>query len=66
MKYSSNKEINQQVRKLMKAGWQFHKGRKHGRLTPPGGGGSITISSSPSDYRAIHNFRRDIRSNALK
>lgn len=49
MKYCSNKEIDQLIRKLVRQGWSFRRGGKHGRLT------------HPSDCRSLDNFRRDLR-----
>lgn len=61
MKYSSEKKIDGLVRKLVKAGWLFTRGGKHGRLQPPSGH-ALTVPCSPSDRRAYLNFRRDVRS----
>jgi len=35
MKYSANKEIHNQVKALIKQGWSFSWGGKHGKLQPP-------------------------------
>lgn len=61
MKYCSNKDIDQLIRKLVRTGWSFQRGRKHGRLTHPTGISTLTIANSPSDYRSLQNFRRDLR-----
>lgn len=61
MKYCSSKEIDQLIRKLVRQGWSFRRGGKHGRLTDPGGRLTLTVAKSPSDYRSLDNFRRDLR-----
>lgn len=61
MKYSSNKDIDQVIRQLIRQGWSFRRGGKHGRLTHPDGQQTLTVANSPSDYRSFHNFRRDLR-----
>lgn len=61
MKYSSCKELNALIRQLVREGWCYSRGRKHGKLFPPAGGDRITVTSSPSDWRAVMNFRRDVR-----
>lgn len=65
MKYCSAKDINALVRQLVLSGWAFRRGGKHGRLTAPIGRPTLTVPSSPSDRRALLNFRQDIR-NARK
>ncbi len=61
MKYCANKDFNMLVKQLVQEGWAFRKGSKHGRLIPPDGDLSLTVPSSPSDHRALQNFRRDVR-----
>jgi len=60
MRYSTDKDIQTLVTRLLRAGWQFEKGR-HGKLRPPMGAGFITVPSTPSDRRSFQNLRRDIR-----
>jgi len=60
MKYSKNKEISCFVGKLISDGWKYHTGGKHGKLISPKGF-RIPVPSTPSDYRAFQNFKRDIR-----
>lgn len=62
MKYCSNKEIDQLIRKLVRTGWSFCRGSKHGRLTHPNGHPTLTVAKSPSDWRSLQNFLRDLRS----
>ncbi|MRR51461.1 MAG: hypothetical protein EG825_11195 [Rhodocyclaceae bacterium] len=61
MKYCTAKEIDCLVKQLIRQGWSFQKGRKHGRLSAPTGQPTLTVPCSPSDRRAFLNFRRDVR-----
>ncbi|WP_152965106.1 MULTISPECIES: hypothetical protein [Comamonas] len=61
MKYSSQKELNQLIRQLVRQGWSYRQGRKHGRLTHPDGWPTMTVAKSPSDSRSVENFRHDLR-----
>lgn len=60
MRYSTDKDIQTLVTRLLRSGWHFERGR-HGKLRPPTGTGFVTIPSTPSDRRSFHNLRRDIR-----
>ena len=61
MKYSSSKEFDVLVRQLLRQGWSFSRGKKHGELRPPMGHQMLIVPGTPSDIRAILNFRRDLR-----
>ena len=61
MEYCSNKEIDMLINQLVRAGWCFYQGGKHGRLAHPSGWPTLTVSKSPSDFRSLQNFRRDLR-----
>jgi hypothetical protein len=61
MKYSSRKDIDATIRRLIREGWRYERGKKHGKLFQPMGNAQVTVPGSPSDWRAIMNFRRDIR-----
>lgn len=61
MKYCRSPEIDMLVRQLVRQGWQFNRGRKHGRLRAPDGRGALTVPGTPSDRRAWMNFRRDVQ-----
>ncbi len=61
MRYCSNKDIDQLIRQLVRQGWRFHRGSKHGRLIHPSGLPTLTVAKSPSDFRSLDNFRRDLR-----
>lgn len=61
MKYSSNKDVNQMVSSMVQDGWRFINGKKHNRLICPRNGKTLFFAKSPSDYRAIHKMKRDIK-----
>lgn len=61
MKYCAMKEIDSLVKGLVRQGWSFQKGGKHGRLRAPSGRATLTVPATPSDRRAFLNFRRDVR-----
>ncbi len=61
MKYCAGKDINTLVKALIRKGWSFHRGNKHGRLRAPSGQPTLTVPSTPGDRRAFLNFRRDVR-----
>ena len=60
MRYSSNKDFNHHIKRLIKQGWLFRKKRKHNQIVAPSGQ-SVTFSKTPSDHRALKNFINDIR-----
>lgn len=59
-KYSSNKELNGLIRKLVSKGWTYEHLSKHGRLITPCGGWCTTISISPSSRNAAKHLKWDI------
>lgn len=61
MKYCSNKDINKLICQLIRQGWSFQHGSKHGRLTHPDKQRVLIVAKSPSDFRSFSNFRRDLR-----
>jgi hypothetical protein len=60
MQYSKDKRIASMVRSLVAEGWRYLPGRKHGKLVAPNGR-RLSIPSTPSDWRAGHNFVSDAR-----
>jgi predicted RNA binding protein YcfA (HicA-like mRNA interferase family) len=60
MKYSHNKDINSMVKELLKHGWVVIRKNKHVKLQSPTGK-TTAVPSTPSDVRAILNFRADIK-----
>jgi len=61
VRYSPDQFIDSLVCQLVKSGWLYNRGRKHGRLRPPSGCPSITVPCTPSDWRAFFNFRTEVR-----
>ena len=59
-KYSSDKELNKLIRKLVASGWVYIRRRKHGLLRSPDKCFQTTVPGSPSDYRAFINFKKDV------
>jgi hypothetical protein len=60
MTYSSNKVFNRLIKDLIKDDWRFVRRRKHGMLIAPNGR-KLSVSRSPSDQRAFHSLKADIR-----
>jgi len=61
MKYCASKDLNNLVKQLVRMGWSFSRGSRHGRLSSPDGGPVLTVPGSPSDHRTLQNFRSDVR-----
>lgn len=61
MKYSRSKEIDQIVRNCIQHDWTYRRGKKHGLLSPPRCGLFVVVPGTPSDFRALQNFERDLR-----
>jgi hypothetical protein len=64
MRYSNNKEVADLVRALVKKGWRYMNGKKHGRIIAPDGR-KLAVPGTPSDWRASMNFQQDVRRLAL-
>lgn len=60
MKYTHNKELNKFVKNLIKMGWQPIKKTRHWQIKSPAGK-VLTVPNTPSDSRAILNFKSDLR-----
>lgn len=60
MKFSNDKQIANHVRTLVRLGWRFQHGGRHGKLISPCGH-KFAVPNSPSDYRAFQNFKHDLR-----
>jgi hypothetical protein len=60
-RFSNNKEINTLIRQLLKSKkWYCLAGKKHNSLISPKGK-RITVPSTPSDFRAYMNFKKDLQ-----
>jgi len=55
-RYTTNKDWNVVIKRLIRNGWIYQRGGKHGRLVPPNGARTVTVSNSPSDRRSLKNF----------
>lgn len=60
MRYSNNKEVAALVRTLVNEGWEYIKGKKHGKIVAPNGR-KLAVPGTPSDWRASMNFQRDVQ-----
>ena len=58
--YRKDKNIADHIRELIRMGWTFRMGGRHGKLISPDGR-RIPVPCTPSDYRSFDNFKRDIR-----
>lgn len=61
MRYCKCDKTNMAIKKLVKLGWSFKWGSKHGKLKAPIGGKTLTVPWSPSSSRCFQYFKRDIR-----
>lgn len=61
MIYCNNKEMDKAIRLLVRRGWQYRRGKKHGVLEAPSGG-RVVVSVTPSCPRTYKNFIANIRS----
>lgn len=60
MKYSNDRNVSDVVRELVRNGWRYHMGGRHGKLVSPAGR-RMPVPCTPSDHRAFLNFKRDLR-----
>ena len=52
--YSSSKDLRKHIAGLIKEGWTFKKGGKHGKLIAPNGR-KMPVPVSPSGYNTLVN-----------
>lgn len=57
---SAKKEVKELVNVLLRAGWTDDGGRKHRKLVYKNGR-KLIVSTSPSDWRTVHNLRSQAR-----
>jgi hypothetical protein len=57
---TTNKDLRRLLEDAEKEGWKFKANRNHikGKHI---GGATITMSRTPSDYRAVRNIKRDFK-----
>lgn len=60
-RYSSCKDIQKLVRRLLSEGWVFEPGRRHDRIRPQHGCGFLLVPGTPSDHRAFLNFSSSVQ-----
>lgn len=61
MKFSSDKDINRFAKHLVRHGWRFKQGRKHGKLLPPESPEMVVIPSAPSKKRALQEMESTVK-----
>jgi|3_EtaG_2_1085321.scaffolds.fasta_scaffold00060_11 hypothetical protein len=61
MKFSSDKDINSFAMHLVKSGWRFKRGKKHGKLMAPRSQHMVVIPSTPSKKRALKEMESLVR-----
>lgn len=59
--YSKDRDVNKIVQNLIAEGWTPQKKTKHWQICPPNGGKPLTVPNTPSDGRAMLNFKADIK-----
>jgi predicted RNA binding protein YcfA (HicA-like mRNA interferase family) len=60
-RYCRNKDMQKIIETLIRDGWCYRKGGKHGRLTHPSGRPTLTVPQTPSGSRSLQNFLGDLR-----
>lgn len=63
--YCSDKDVNKFIKSLIKQGWTYTKGKKHGKLSPDFTDMVVIISSSPSDRLYLTVLKQFLRRNNL-
>lgn len=64
--YCCDKDVNKLIKGLIKQGWVFTRGKKHGKLTSDMAAEPIIISSSPSDRHYFAIVKQLIKRNSSK
>lgn len=58
-KWSSDKDVNEEVKRLLRNGWRDGSGRRHPIVVSPTGI-RLPVPSSPSCRFAANHFKRDV------
>lgn len=61
MRYTSSKDLNKFIVSLIKMGWCFEHGGKHGKLKSPWTGKKYPVSLTPSDRNVLKQVRRSLK-----
>jgi len=61
MKFSSDKDINLFAMYLVKSGWRFKRGKKHGKLLAPESREMVVVPSTPGKKRALQEMESTVR-----
>lgn len=64
--YCADKDVNRYIKILIKQGWKFTRGKKHGKLTADFTSVTIVVSSSPSDKRYLVILKQLLRRHNLQ
>jgi len=59
--FSSDKDINLFVKRLVQNGWRFKRGKKHGKLMSPWAEGMVVVPSTPGKSRALQEMESLVR-----
>lgn len=57
----AQREVDELVATAVLQGWTSRSGGKHYVLRSPDGVSTVTVSKTPSDFRAVLNIRADLR-----
>lgn len=60
-RYSSSKEIQKLVRRLLRDGWTFERGGRHGRIHHKQAHGFVAVPGTPGDHRSFLNFAKAVQ-----
>lgn len=64
--YCADKDVKKYIKTLIKQGWQFTRGKKHGKLTADFTSVTIVISYTPSDKRYLIILKQLLRRHNLQ
>ena len=53
-------KLGKTIKEMQRQGWTLQKGGRHDKFISPEGK-VITLSSTPSDHRAVYNMKSDLR-----
>ena len=56
-RYTSDKDTNKEINKMLKEGWEYKGGKKHKKLIAPNGN-RIVIAGTPSTTASLNTLKR--------